>query len=68
MQQRETDPHNFENDFGRGFFFVFNCVLALILHPILHLDRLTDLELLVQHVKFAKSLSDVELWKSTVVR
>ena len=71
MQQPCIDPHYFENDFGA---FLFFSVFELFVFPItaISLTRAfffpADLEIMVQHIKFAKSMIDIEPWKSLVAR
>jgi choline dehydrogenase-like flavoprotein len=59
MQQPEINPHYLENDFGVHDF-------PLDYHLITRTP--TDLEMLVQHLKFVRTLAEVEPWKSTLGR
>lgn len=58
MQQPEINPKYFDNDFGE-------LVLWLSSQTVAHM--LADLEMLVQHFKFTRTMASIEPWKSAIV-
>ena len=53
MGQPEVGAHNFENNFG-------------VPNPDSRRDASVDLEMMVQNVKFIRSLMEIEPWKSAI--